>query len=180
MAPVPLSVRRSMRTSSAGIRNRLSPARRSASSLSSRVVSRIGSTTLMRKGSMMVFTTKILRMARLVLGREHHVAALPEPDPRVPLALAEAPQDDLVSVLEEGPLLPRGEIDRIRPAARDLEETAHALRAGARDRAARDQVPGPEEAAVRGVVGEHLRGRPVEVPGVAPREDDGREPQLAH
>ncbi len=55
MAPVPLSVSRSIRTSSAGMRKTFMPARSSASSRCWWVVMRMGSTTLIRKGSIMVF-----------------------------------------------------------------------------------------------------------------------------
>ena len=55
MALVPESVNRSMITSSEWIANRFQCARCSNSTRSSRVVSRIGSTVLMRKGSMIVF-----------------------------------------------------------------------------------------------------------------------------
>ena len=55
MAPVPESVKRSIRMSSAAIRNRFQSAFARMSSRSSRVVIRSGSTVLMRNGSMMVF-----------------------------------------------------------------------------------------------------------------------------
>ncbi len=54
MAAVPLSVSRSIITSSERSENRFSPAWRSRASRSARVVIRIGSTTLTRWGSMMV------------------------------------------------------------------------------------------------------------------------------
>ena len=54
IAPVPESVSRSMRTSSAWSANRLKPAASMAASRSSRVVIRMGSTAWMRNGSMMV------------------------------------------------------------------------------------------------------------------------------
>ena len=55
MAPVPLSVRRSMITSRAWRRNTLKSAARMSASLSWRVVSRSGSTLLILNGSMRVF-----------------------------------------------------------------------------------------------------------------------------
>src|SRR2546430_1229163 len=58
MAPVPLSVNRSMSTSSAGIRNMLNPAARTIASRSCGVRICNGSTTLIRKGSMMGFMTR--------------------------------------------------------------------------------------------------------------------------
>src|SRR6516164_3639939 len=56
IAPVPESVSRSIRTSSAGNRKRLLCAARSCCSRSSRVVHRMGSTLLILKGSMIVLT----------------------------------------------------------------------------------------------------------------------------
>ena len=53
--PVPLSVKRSMSTSSAGIRNGLKWAERMIASRSCGVVSRIGSTILILNGSIIVF-----------------------------------------------------------------------------------------------------------------------------
>ena len=55
MAPVPESVSRSMMTSSALRRKRLWWAAASAAARCSRVVKRMGSTVLMRNGSMMVW-----------------------------------------------------------------------------------------------------------------------------
>src|SRR5262245_61122485 len=55
IAPVPESVRRSIRIASAGMRNRFQSARSSASRRSAGVLIRSGSTLLMRNGSMMVF-----------------------------------------------------------------------------------------------------------------------------
>src|SRR5271165_3517001 len=57
IAPVPESVSRSMSTSSAGSRKRLKCAARRNSSRCSRVVQRIGSTLLMRNGSMTVLVS---------------------------------------------------------------------------------------------------------------------------
>src|SRR5258708_33127465 len=54
MAPVPESVSRSMRTSSALSRKRLQAADCRAAARCARVVNRMGSTVLMRNGSMMV------------------------------------------------------------------------------------------------------------------------------
>ncbi len=55
IAPVPLSVSRSISTCSAAILNSLKPALRKTSSRYSGVASRLGSTALIRKGSMIVF-----------------------------------------------------------------------------------------------------------------------------
>ena len=56
IAPVPESLSKSIRTSSAGRRNRLYCAASRSCSRCLRVVQRMGSTLLMRKGSMMVLT----------------------------------------------------------------------------------------------------------------------------
>ena len=61
IAAVPLSVSRSMSTSSAGIRNGLKWASRRIAARSPVVVTRIGSTILIRNGSMMVFMVPGLR-----------------------------------------------------------------------------------------------------------------------
>ena len=59
MAEVPLSVSRSISTSSAGIRNGLKWAARRMSARSAGVVMRTGSTILIRNGSMIVFTATL-------------------------------------------------------------------------------------------------------------------------
>src|SRR5579872_1699102 len=65
MADVPLSVSRSMITSSAGMRKPLKCARRRIVSRCSGVVSLMGSTILILNGSMIVFTCPIPRATRL-------------------------------------------------------------------------------------------------------------------
>ena len=62
IADVPLSVSRSMMTSSAGIWNRLKWARRRIASRSAGVVSLIGSTILILNGSMIVFIPACLEI----------------------------------------------------------------------------------------------------------------------
>src|SRR5437762_1792869 len=138
MAPVPLSVRRSMRTSSGRILKGLKPAARITRSRSSGVVSRIGSTTLIRKGSMMVFKAGSSESGRCT----YYSAALAEADAGEALALAEGPEDHLVAVLEEPALLARGQPERAQAPPGDLEERAQRALLRTRDRAAGEEVPG--------------------------------------
>src|SRR5437867_1000653 len=76
IAPVPESVSRSMRTSCARKPKRLKPTSRSAPSRCARVVKRMGSTLLIRNGSMIVLNSDGIRtsLARGIVVRARPVA----------------------------------------------------------------------------------------------------------
>jgi hypothetical protein len=56
--------------------------------------------------------------------RNHNPPALPQPDPRGPLPLAEPSQDHLVPILQEPAALTAGEGERLRAAPGELQEAA--------------------------------------------------------
>src|ERR1700694_2745189 len=71
-------------------------------------------------------------------------------------------QDDFVAVLEEPAFLTVGQLDWFGTAPSELEQAAARILGFARDRAAAEQVPGLEVAAVAGVMGEELGEGPVQ------------------
>src|SRR5687768_10653703 len=87
---------------------------------------------------------------------KNRTAALPQPDPRISIALAESPQHHLVPVLEEPSRFPAGELDGLAPAPGQLEQTSARVGGRARHRAAREDVTGTQAAAVARVVRHHL------------------------
>src|SRR5207248_4825676 len=102
-----------------------------------------------------------------------------EADPQA-FARAVGAHDDLVAVLEEGPLLPRRQRGALRAAPRELEQAAARRLRLARDRAAGEQIAWTQVAAVRGVVRDDLAERPVHVAKVAAAEADRLDVALAH
>src|ERR1051325_9922653 len=82
-----------------------------------------------------------------------HAAAFAEADARQAVALAVRAQDDLVAVFEE--------------LAAQLEQASRRLLLGAGDRAAGEEIAGLQVAAIRGVMRDELRDRPIHVAEVA-------------
>src|SRR6185437_6039844 len=69
---------------------------------------------------------------------------------------------------------------RFLAAARQLEQAAAALAARRRDGARAEKIAGSQIAAVGGVMRDHLRRRPIEVPRIAGRQAMRREARFAH
>ncbi len=104
------------------------------------------------------------------MGGQHHRPAGAEADRREALADPARRQDHLVAVLQEAPLLAGREADRHLAAFGGLEQAAIGIRVRARQGAGAEKVARAQVAAAAGMVGDHLRHRPVHVPGVGPRD----------
>ena len=85
---------------------------------------------------------------------------------------AGAAEDDLVAVGEEGAGFAGGKEDRLRAVAGEFEETAGGGFGGAGDGSGGEDVADLEVAAVAGVVGDELGGRPVEIVSVGFAEEE--------
>ena len=90
-------------------------------------------------------------------------AALAEADAGVAGCFAGAAEDDLVAVREEGAAFAGWEQDRLGAVASEFEKASGGGFGGAGDRSCGEDVADLQVAAVAGVVGDELRGRPVEV-----------------
>ena len=75
---------------------------------------------------------------------------------------------------------PRRQNDRICSAPRELEQASLRARLGPGNSAAGEEVARQEVAAVAGVVGEHLRGRPVHVRQRSGAQAEWTESPLTH
>src|ERR687898_2418252 len=100
-------------------------------------------------------------------------ADLGEGDPETTLARRSgAAEDDLVAVLQEGPLDVLGEPQWLLPGAGELEQAPLRARLRARDRPGGKQVAGAHRRSTRRGVGELLGGAPVEPARVGARDHD--------
>ena len=70
-------------------------------------------------------------------------------------------EDDFVAILEKTARLAAGKRQWLRATARDLEQAAIAVRVRRGDGTGAEEVAWPQVAAVRGMVRDELRDRPV-------------------
>src|SRR6185312_1864272 len=85
-----------------------------------------------------------------------------------------------VAILEKAPRFAARQRHRFLAAARELEQAAAALAARRRDGARAEEIAGSQIAAVGGMMRDHLRRRPIEVPRIAGRQAMRREARFAH
>ena len=95
--------------------------------------------------------------------RDYETRTLTEADPRGAFALQVSAKDDLISIMEEFSFLSSRKNNWLSTATGQLEHASLRARFGARNSAAGEEIPGPEIAAVAGVMREHLSWGPVHV-----------------
>src|SRR5439155_239359 len=103
-------------------------------------------------------------------GWQHPARRLAEADRRMALARAAGALDHLVAVLDESPRFAARQLERRLAALGELEQRADRVPRRAGDGSRADQVARLQVAAVRAVVGDELRRRPVGAVVVAARE----------
>lgn len=102
---------------------------------------------------------------------QHHPTGRPEPDPQL-VVPAEAPNGDLVVVLQELAALAAQQLHLLGALPAEFEHRPERVRRVSADRSAGHQVTRLEVAPGDGVVGDLLQRRPVQVSIVGPA--DGR------
>src|SRR5689334_9760874 len=112
--------------------------------------------------------------------RHHLSGSFAEAEAGAALALATAAQHELVAVLDEGAALAVRQAQRIAAAGGELEQRAERVARLAGNRPAAEQVAGAQVAAVRSVMRDELRRRPVRARIVAAREPRRRSLRGAH
>src|SRR3954465_10363501 len=102
--------------------------------------------------------------------RQPGAPALAEADRREALSAGAGAQEHLVAVLKKASLFTGLEAHRPLSTLGGFEQAAAASLIGCRDCARAEEIARPEIAAVAGVVRNHLRNRPIHVPGAAQRQ----------
>lgn len=117
--------------------------------------------------------------------RMNRPPATPETNPPKPVPLAESAQDHFISIFQKFPLLTRRQSDGIRASRCQFQQAsarAHLCTGGiwSGNSSTRQQIARTQIAPIAGVVGKHLRHRPIKIAKIAAAQRRRGDVPLSH